>query len=107
MIEWRGPEVKKAMDKAIRGAIDETTSKAVLFAKQNHPGWKNRSTVAEGSVRVQEFAHKISGHIHKGVWGSVDVNYILKLEFNYGSFLRNAADKEYPGLVGRIRKRLA
>jgi hypothetical protein len=100
--QWNGDQIAAAIGRASRFAIDEVMSACVLYAKQNHPGWKNRTGTAEGSIRVVDFAHEDErGTV--GVWGSVDVDYMIWLELNHGSALRNAADSLYPRLHERIR----
>lgn len=102
---WNGDKVKKAVEKASIFGVNATMAATVLQARRNHPGWKNRTGLAEGSIRIQTFAKKSLGEIF-GVWGSADVDYMIWLELKNGSALRNAADVIYPSLAGRIKKAL-
>ena len=68
--QWNSGKIQKEVeDRAIK-AIDKKLSAVVIDAKKNHPGWKNISTVAEGSVKVQRWAKK-QGNLIIGTWGSV------------------------------------
>ena len=81
-------------------------ARSVTLAKQNHPGWKNISTVAQTSIRIQEAAKfRRIGAIY-GRWGSVAVHYFLYLELHHGSALRSAGAKLYPQLAKRIKAAL-
>ena len=103
MIKWRGKQVEDRFADAVRRGIDQVMSSAVVSAKSNHPGWRNRTGLAEGSIRIQQQARR-SGNDLIGLWGSVNVAYVKWLEFNHGSFLRSAADKEYPRLIDIVRR---
>ena len=113
---WNGEELKRRIFEASKAGIDITMSEAVIQAKRNHPGWGPGFTpkfprrepltgVAEGSVRIQEFARQ-TGAFVSGLWGSSGVNYVKWLEIKHGSFLRNAADVKYRNLTGNIRRKL-
>lgn len=91
---WQGDKFKARAREASRFAIDQTMSSAVIEAKNNHPGWKNITSAAEGSVRIIRPARQ-SGRFTAGEWGSQGVNYVIFLELKHGSFLRNAADVKY------------
>lgn len=104
-VKWRGDDVFKRVLEATEDGINIIMGRAVMEAKQNHPGWQNRTATAEGSIRVQQDA-QARGHSIAGEWGSVAVAYMGVLEFNHGSALRNAADTTYPGLADAIRSRL-
>lgn len=106
MIKWNGDILIKKVHKAIRLGMDETMTAALFEAKNNHPGWSNVTGTAEGSVRIKDFSKQLAGSIFRGVWGSVDVNYVIWLELKHGSFLRNSADKHHKNLGARIRRRL-
>ncbi len=99
-LKWFGDQVLKKVQKAAAGGINATMSAASKHAKRNHPGWKNVTGTAEGSIRIVRFAKPQISPV--GLWGSVDVNYVIWLELNRGSFLRNAADAEYLHLRKRI-----
>lgn len=117
-IRNRVGEVRRKWERRIPHGIDKTMSDAVIYAKSNHPGWKNVTATAEGSVRVGEFAHR-DGRGFVGRWGSVGGtvtiasgpdagivtdNYVIWLELKHGSFLRGAAEVTYPSLARNIRR---
>jgi hypothetical protein len=99
---WSGDKISKKFARASEKAVNEVMEAAVKTAKFNHPGWKNITTLAEGSVQIIKFA-KFSNGVVVGLWGSKNVNYVIWLELNHGSFLRRSADVEYPKL-GRLLK---
>ena len=99
---WFGDNVKRKARRAAKDAINKTMSEAVLHAKRNHPGWKNRTGTAEGSIRIIEFAHR-EGSRTVGLWGSIGVDYMIWLELKHGSALRSAGDATYSNLTDRIR----
>jgi hypothetical protein len=104
MLNWNGPAViEKAQSAAIR-AINRTMAETVVQAKNNHPGWKNVTSAAEGSVQVVQFAETQSNGVTRGRWGSVGVGYVLWLELKHGAFLRRAADVVYPRLPHYIKE---
>ncbi len=100
---WNGDKVKRKARRAAKDAINETIAEAVRHAKQNHPGWKNRTGTAEGSIRVIEFAHR-EGNRTVGLWGSIGVDYMIWLELKHGAALRSAGDATYPKLADHIRR---
>lgn len=104
-LKWNGDEIKRKVLEASKHGINATMSKAAIQAKRNHPGWRNRTGTAEGSVRITKFAEP-RGNIVAGQWGSIGVNYVIWLELKHGSFLRNAAAKTYPSLKGEIQRAL-
>lgn len=105
-LRWNGDDVKRKVERAARIGIDKTMAQAVVHAKRNHPGWKNRTGLAEGSVRIiQQAERRGSGQI-VGVWGSTGVNYVIWLELKQGSFLRSAGDAVYPKLKENIKRAL-
>lgn len=103
---WRGDQVVRAVEKAAKLGIDQTMSRCVIDAKQNHSGWNNRTGAAEGSMRMLQQAEP-SGNQIKGKWGSMGIFYMIWLELNHGSALRSSADRNYPSLKGRIKANLA
>lgn len=102
---WNGDAVKAKVTAAAKHAIDRVMSEASIDAKKNHPGWKNVTSTAEGSVRPVQFAEE-KGTKVVGVWGSVDVNYVIWLEVSRGSFLRTSADRNYKNLSAYIKEHL-
>ena len=101
LVKWNGDQIVKQIDRRVVKAIDAKLSEAVISAKKNHPGWKNRTGTAEGSVRVVQWA-RVKGNVIFGSWGSVGVKYVLSLELYRGSFLRRAAARVY-GHGKRVR----
>lgn len=104
--KWYGDRVKASVGRAAMRGIDTTMSQAVIHAKRNHPGWRNRSGKAEGSIMVVEKAHA-EGRGYVGRWGSRNVVYMLWLEIKYGRALQQAASVIYPRLTGNIKKAFA
>ena len=103
-VRWRGDNVSDSVRRAAASAINELLGECVNDAKQNHPGWRNRTGNAEGSIRVIEPANPQST---TGRWGSVGVNYMRTLEYKRGRALQSAADRQYPTLGERIQRRLS
>jgi len=103
--EWRGDQVKKNVLDAGLFGMNKVMAKCVMRAKMNHPGWKNITATAEGSIRIIEFAKKI-GKFLIGKWGSRNVDYMIWLEIKHGSALRNAAAIEYPKLFKEMKRKI-
>lgn len=104
-VNWRGDGVRRRVDEAARKGIDDTMAAAAIEGKRSHPGWRNRTGTAEGSIAIYQPARK-QGSATVGRWGSRGVNYFIFLEIKHGSALRNATDKEYPSLAQRIKEHL-
>ena len=102
-LNWRGDDVLKRLQEAARKGIDDTMAASVLSAKGNHPGWRNITSTAEGSMSIYEPA-RTQGGVTYGIWGSRGVMYMIFLEMKHGSALRNASEKEYPSLRMRIQQ---
>jgi hypothetical protein len=100
-VKWYGQRVERRLIEAVRKGIDDTTSAAALYAKRHHPGWQNRTSTAEGSIRMEPA--RVEGSWIRGRFGSFSVDYFIWLELKHGAALRNAADVEFPRLMGRIR----
>ena len=101
-LEWLGDKVlAETKRRAIKG-VNLTMAEAVVLAKNNHPGWRNITSKAEGSIRIISGARQISGGA-QGTWGSTGVGYMLWLELNHGGALRGAAAIAYPLLARNIR----
>jgi hypothetical protein len=104
-LTWKGPNVQRDLDRAIEGAMNDTTAAAAIQAKRNHSGWRNVTGTAEGSIRGQP-ARK-SGRGWSALFGSFDVDYFIWLEIGARGragdrTLRRAADVEFPKLAGRV-----
>lgn len=99
-LDWLGPDLEHRVEQASIRAIDRTTLNAAEYARQNHPGWKNRTGQAEASIdnvpaRLQK--RRIRGNVTAGderAW------YFNILEVKHGSALRTAGDVIFPD-VGR------
>ena len=100
-LKWFGKKIQAKAGKAAERAVNQVMREAVLTAKNNHPGWNYITGAAEGSVRILDFAKFRSG-VAVGLWGSRNVNYVIWLELNHGSFLRRAGDIEYKRLPARL-----
>lgn len=108
-LDWKGKDVSDKTWAAVQYAMNDTTAAAAIFAKQNHPGWQNRTGTAEGSIRGDPARRE--GDRMIALFGSFDVNYFIWLEigtrFREGDHtLVRAADAEFPKLPERIRKYL-
>ncbi len=109
-LDWKGPAIDRAIaDRAIPNAMNDTTATAAIAAKSSHPGWRNRTGIAEGSIRGDP-AKKVGAGTWLALFGSFDVNYFIWLEIGARGrsgdhTIRRAADKEFPKLADRIRSR--
>lgn len=101
-VKWHGERFRNRVMAIIVQAVDDTTAAAAIHAKQNHPGWRNRTGTAEGSIRFDP-AKQIAPGLIRGRFGSFAVNYFIWLELKHGAALRMAADVEFPRLPDRIR----
>lgn len=106
MLRWRGDEVRRAVMAAARGGIDETMARAVVEAKRRVPVLTG---TLQGSLQMRPARERGGGVV--GLWGSFSVQYAVYVEMGTGRmgarpYLRPAADQEYPGLAGRIQRRL-
>ena len=104
-LDWRGDIVLGHVLRAAERGVNKTMAKCVMQAKQNHPGWQNRTVTAEGSVRIINYAETKTARTF-GTWGSLGVEYVYGLEIYHGSFLRRAADVVYPSLTSAIKESL-
>ena len=103
-VRWEGPRVADKMRRSEMRAINVIMSRCVRGAKTSHE-WKNRTGILEGSIGIEIFARP-QGSGAAGIWGSVDVDYMIWLELNRGSALRTAGDRVYKKLAGYIRDAL-
>ncbi len=103
-VEWNGDAILSKLRRAQSAGIDQLIAACVLDTQGNekHPGWKNVTGTAEGSVRIVSFA-KEDGDRVVGIWGSAGVGYVIYLELRHGAFLRSSADRNYPSLSQRIK----
>ena len=87
-MHWADPRLGLAASRVVNRMMAE----AVLFAKGNHQGWKNRTGGAEASIRTVRSA---TASNPEGQWGSDgSVYYFLFLELKYAT-LRTASDAVY------------
>lgn len=103
-VHWRGKVVYSAVLAATKAAIDETTDDAARAAQGSH-SWGSRTGQLESEI-VSEPAKRTLGET-VGKFGSTMVRgfYGLFLE-RRTPFLRPAADKVFPQLAKRIKRRL-
>lgn len=101
-LEWFGDEIQKRVEGASKRAIDRTTEATAEYARQNHPGWKNITGRAEGSIGTKP-ARLLKRVIRGNVTGGAgDAFYLLILEFKNGAALRSAADVNFPSVGRRL-----
>jgi hypothetical protein len=101
-LEWLGGKLEKRVEGASKRAIDRTTEATAEYARNNHPGWKTVTGLAEGSIgtnpaRLQK--RQIRGNV---TGGEGDAFYLLILEVTKGAALRTAADVNFPQVAERL-----
>ena len=101
-LEWFGDRVLANTKRRAKAGVNMTMAQAIIHAKNNHDGWNNITSKAEGSIRLIKQASEGSGGI-QGEWGSMGVGYMIWLELNHGGALRGAAAVTYPNLARNIR----
>ena len=106
MLKWNGDAIKRKWAEAAKIGVDKTMSEAVIEAKRNHPGWKNVTGFAEGSIGIVGFAEAQGSRV-RGLWGSSSCSYMIWLELKHGSALRRSADTMYKRLTRNIREAYA
>lgn len=102
VLYWLGEEIQKRVEKAALKAVDRTTEAAAQHARDNHPGWKTVTGIAEGSIGTRPaklLKRKVRGSV---TGGDGDAFYLLILEVKKGSALRNAADLHFPAVGQRL-----
>lgn len=105
-LTWKGEAVQQRVLGAARAAVDETMARCVVIAKQLVPV---RTATLQGSIEMRPA--ETQGDRVVGRWGSFRVRYAVYVEVGTGRmsarpYLRPAADREYPQLAERIRRRL-
>lgn len=105
MIEWNGDQMKRKARAAALSGLDAIAQKCVDGAKSDHPGWKNKTGAAEASIGIISPANE-DGAGAAVQWGSSGVAYMIWLELNHGSAMRNQADLNYPNLAAEVAKGL-
>lgn len=108
-VEWHPERVVQFYEDQARMTMDDVMASAAIEAKRNHPGWRNRTGTAEGSIRADPA--KVEGRSIFGRFGSFAVRYFIWLEIGargrVGDFtLRRAAGKEFPRYPERLMARL-
>lgn len=109
-LDWKGDHVRAELEDATLGGMNEITDRCVKDAKSNHP-FANRTGTAEASIQqkpAKASASKISARW--GSYGGRKIRYFFYLEYGTAKMqpyptLRPAADRNYPHLVGEIKKR--
>ncbi len=101
LVNWKAAEVTRRLRSAAVQGIDDVMAACGIDAKASHPGWKNRTGNAEGSIKITDPAKPDSRGV-VGRWGSQGVVYFLPLELKKGSALRMSAQANYPSLQRRI-----
>lgn len=131
MLNWKGDELQKKMDRVVPWAINSIMSECVREAKSNVP---KVTTVLQGSIQMR-MAKKI-GNVWAGLWGSFNCLYAIFVELGTAPhdifpktkkalfwegaahpvssvhhpgtkaqpFLRPAADRLYPLLIEKIKE---
>jgi len=74
-LTWHGERLIDRSGDAQRIGLNETLAECVDTSKAIHT-WRNRTGTLEGSIRIDQFAHR-SGSGYAGTWGSKDVVYAL------------------------------
>jgi hypothetical protein len=108
--DWNGDTIVQRVAEAARMAIDETLDEADADASSSH-WWRNRTGNLEVNIvteRARRFGYHIRGRFgttYSGVKGHRSGFYGLFLEYRT-PFLRPAADRAFPTLAAKIRRRL-
>lgn len=95
-LDWLGDEIQRRVQTASRRAINRTTEATAQFARDNHPGWKNVTGTAEGSIGTNPARLQKRRIIGSVTGGAGDAFHLLILEVKNGSALRNAGDTVFP-----------
>lgn len=105
-VNWRGKHVAANVRRAAAHALNDMGGELVREAKANHPGWRNQTGAAEGSIRLIQTATEGALQV---IWGSVQIIYMRRLEFEHGGALRGAQQKlaTQRNLTAKIKERLA
>ena len=104
-VDWKGDAVKRAVEKACKLAIDETTASCIEPAKDRV---RVKTRILQGSIQFRPATVEKNRIV--GYWGSFDVNYALWQEIitfthaGHQPYLRPAAEIEYPKLAARVRE---
>ena len=127
MLDWKGDELKRKMDRASMLAVDATMSAAIIHARSNHGAGAHGGNRFESHTGELERGTRITQHAKRdsrgivGRWGVVDIVYARRIELGFQGkdsagrvidaqpypYLRPAALAEYPKLRDRIKRGLA
>lgn len=109
-LTWRGPELIERVRTASRMAVNDTLDAARDDAAVSHE-WVNRNNQLEEEI-VSEHADP-GDHNPSGLFGTTRRRGFYGLFHEEGTvheyarpFLRPAADRNFPSLAARIRRRL-
>lgn len=123
-LEWNGDDIKRQTVRAARLAIDATMSAAIIDAKSNHGAgahaqgrFVSHTGELERGTRIVKPA-KLRGRQVVGRWGVIGVIYARRIELGFQgkdskgrtvdapsySYLRPAAEREYPKLAKRLKR---
>lgn len=123
-LNWKGDELKRKTERAVRLAIDATMAAAIQHARRNHGAgahgagrFVSQKGDLERGTKIVQHAKKKGGSI-VGRWGVVGVPQARRIELGFQGkdslgrvfaqppfpYLRPAAEIEYPKLAGRIRR---
>ena len=127
MLNWKGDELKRKVERASKLAIDATMSAAIIHAKSGHGmgahgqgRFVSHTGELERGTRIVKHARRERGGV-VGRWGVIDVIYARRIELGFQGkdaagrvvhaqsypYLRPAALAEYPKLAGRVRRALS
>jgi hypothetical protein len=104
-LRWNGDRVLRNVQDAVAHAIDETTEDAARAASASR-WWRSRTGNLESQIEHEPAKRR--GSKIRGRFGTTRSRgfYGLYLE-RRTPFLRPAADRVFPTLAGRIRRRLS
>ena len=101
-VQWNGDEHIRRMTEATRDAIDET---AILCVQRAVSTVHVVTAVLQGGIDFKPAQIEPGGKEVVGEWGVYDVDYAIWEELLH-PYVRPAADAYYPGIKGRIARRL-
>lgn len=105
-VNWNGAALAQRVRKATIEAVDETTEAAAQSARSSH-WWRARRGRRGLAGEIKTEAATVEDGKVVGAFGSTQRRGFHGLFHERRSpFLRPAADREFPGVSERIRKRL-
>lgn len=109
-LEWNGDAIISRVEAAARAAVNETVDDAAGDARLSH-GWINRSLQLEDEIKTEHA--KLGERNPSAKFGTTRRRGFYGLFHELGTvheherpFLRPAADRVFPTLAARIRRRL-